>query len=152
MSALIHLIYTSVATQSFRPEHLGDLLETSRTNNERLGLTGMLLYSEDNFFQVLEGELAVVHQVYGKILLDSQHAQHTVIIREPIARRSFGTWSMGFVSASEAELRGLNGLNDFFQDGSCFTGLSAGRAKKLLAAFAKGRWRAKIFGQERLVA
>jgi hypothetical protein len=53
---------------------------------------------------------------------------------------------MGFSSASLEKLRRVPGLNDFFKDHSCLTELDAGRAKKLLAAFAEGRWRAKILG------
>jgi hypothetical protein len=103
----------------------------------------MLLFSEGNFFQVLEGEGTAVNQLYEKIIRDKRHAQCTLLIREPIAKRSFGNWSMGFSRISPGELRNIVGLNDFFHDGSCFTKLDAGRAKKLLGAFARGSWRAK---------
>jgi hypothetical protein len=142
MPSLIHLIYASTATEAFGNVQLTELLQQSRANNERLSLTGMLLHSEGNFFQVLEGEPARVDQLYQKIILDKRHGQFTVIIREPIARRSFPSWSMGFSSVSPEELTAIAGLNDFFGKRSCFIQLDAGRAKKLLAAFAEGRWRA----------
>jgi hypothetical protein len=142
MPSLIHLIYASTATEAFGNVQLTELLQQSRANNERLSLTGMLLHSDGNFFQVLEGEPARVDQLYQKIILDKRHGQFTVIIREPIARRSFPSWSMGFSSVSPEELTAIAGLNDFFGKGSCFIQLDAGRAKKLLAAFAEGRWRA----------
>ena len=141
MPSLIHLIYASTATEAFENLELTALLQQSRANNERLSLTGMLLHSAGNFFQVLEGEPALVDQLSQKIILDKRHAQFTVIIREPIARRSFPTWSMGFSSVSPEELTAIAGLNDFFGKQSCFIQLDAGRAKKLLAAFAEGRWR-----------
>ncbi len=143
MPRIIHLIYASVATQDVGTAELTALLQKSRETNERLGLTGMLLFSEGNFFQVLEGEGTAVNQLYEKIIRDKRHAQCTLIIREPIAKRSFGNWSMGFSRISPGELRNIVGLNDFFHDGSCFTKLDAGRAKKLLGAFARGSWRAK---------
>jgi hypothetical protein len=146
MPPLIHLIYASVATQEFGPEQLTYLLQQSREPNERASLTGMLLYSDGNFFQVLEGEPAEVDKLYKKLQQDKRHAQITLIIREPIVRRSFGSWSMGFSSVSPEELTKIDGLNDFFAGGSCFSQLDAGRAKKLLAAFSQGRWHAKLTG------
>jgi hypothetical protein len=104
----------------------------------------MLLYTVGNFFQILEGEAPPVDALYyEKICRDTRHEQCTQIIREPIVRRSFANWSMGFSHVSPAELKGIPGCNDFFQESSCFTQLDAGRAKKLLAAFARGSWRAR---------
>jgi hypothetical protein len=108
----------------------------------------MLLYSDGNFFQVLEGEAATVDALYEKLHRDKRHQQLTLIIREPIARRSFADWSMGFSSATPEELAKIDGLNDFFEAGSCFTDLDSGRAKKLLAAFAEGSWRVNLLGIE----
>src|SRR5208337_2559282 len=86
MASISHVIYASVATEKFGVEQLTDLLQKSRDANKRLGLTGILLFSNPNFFQVLEGEPADLDHLYGKILLDKRHAQITLIIREPIQR------------------------------------------------------------------
>jgi hypothetical protein len=149
MPPLIHVIYASVAAQDFTTAQLKELLEKARAENERLHLTGMLLYTDGNFFQVLEGEPTVVDALYKKLHLDKRHRQLTLIVREPIARRYFGDWSMSFSSVTAEELTKIDGLNDFFHDGSCFIGLDSGRAKKLLAAFAEGRWRTKLSKVER---
>lgn len=143
---MIHLVYASVATQDFSPAQLTELLQKARVENQRLQLTGMLLYSEGNFFQVLEGEPGSVDGMYKKLRLDKRHHQLTLVMREPIAKRYFADWSMGFSSVTPQELSEVEGLNDFFHDGSCFVGLDSGRAKKLLAAFAEGRWHAKLTG------
>jgi hypothetical protein len=142
---LEHIIYASVATQRFGSAELAELLKKSRPSNERAGLTGMLLHcdSDGGFFQVLEGETAALDQLYQKILLDKRHAHVTLILREPIATRSFSEWSMGFSGVSPGMLREVPGLNDFFRKGSSFTELDAGRAKKLLVAFLEGYWRPK---------
>lgn len=148
MPSLEHLIYASVAAQPFGASQLTELLQKSRVSNERLGLTGMLLHcdSDGSFFQVLEGEPAAIDQLFGRIRLDKRHSHLTLIVREPIAERSFGDWSMGFSSVSPEKLRKVPGLNDFFQKGSSFTDLDPGRAKKLLSAFAAGRWRPQHLG------
>lgn len=148
MASLEHLIYASVATSVLGAAEVDELLQKSRIANERLGLTGMLLHSDSDggFFQVLEGEAAAIDQLLQKLLMDKRHSHLTVIIREPIAERSFAEWSMGFSSVSSEKLRMVPGLNDFFQKGSSFTELDAGRAKKLLSAFSEGRWRPKDLG------
>ncbi len=146
--ALEHLIYASVAAQNFEASQLSELLQKARAANERRGLTGMLLHvdSDGSFFQAIEGETEAIDQLLERLLLDKRHSHLTTIIREPIAKRSFKEWTMGFSSVSPEKLRQVAGLNDFFKAHLCFTDLDAGRAKKLLAAFAEGRWRAKILG------
>lgn len=148
MPALEHLIYASVATHNFQPSELAELLQKARATNERCALTGMLLHvdSDGSFFQAIEGETQAIDQLWERLIRDKRHSQLTRIIREPIARRSFEGWTMGFSSVSSEKLRQVPGLNDFFEARSCLTELDAGRAKKLLAAFAEGRWRAKILG------
>jgi hypothetical protein len=148
MPALEHLIYASVAAQNFEASQLSKLLQKARAANERCDLTGMLLHvdSDGSFFQALEGETEAIDRLLEKLLRDKRHSHLTTIIREPIAKRSFKEWTMGFSSVSSEKLRGVPGLNDFFKSRSCLTELDAGRAKKLLAAFAEGRWRAKILG------
>jgi Sensors of blue-light using FAD len=148
IQSLEHIIYASVAAQDFGAPQLAELLQKARTANERLGLTGMLLHtdSDGSFFQVLEGEPSAIDQLLQKLNLDKRHSNLTLIIREPIAERAFAGWTMGFASVSPEKLRKIPGLNDFFRAGSCFTELDSGRAKKLLAAFAEGRWRPKHLG------
>jgi hypothetical protein len=148
MPGLEHIIYASAATQTFGAQQLVELLQKSRASNELHGLTGMLLHSDadGSFFQVLEGEPEAIDELYQKILLDKRHSHLTLIIREPITERSFGGWTMGFSSVSPDKLRKVPGLNDFFRKGSSFSDLDAGRAKKLLSAFAQGRWRPKHLG------
>jgi hypothetical protein len=50
------LAYTSIASHHMAHEELLALLAQSRKNNLPTDITGMLLYMEGCFFQVLEGE------------------------------------------------------------------------------------------------
>ena len=65
------------------------------------------------------------------------------LIEEPLEKRSFADWSMGYSEVTRSELASIPGLNDFFFERSSFEGLEAGRAKALLAAFRDGKWRSK---------
>ena len=51
-----HLIYASVATHDYAENELDTILETAVRNNARLEVTGLLLYSNRRFLQVLEGK------------------------------------------------------------------------------------------------
>ena len=141
MPDLMHCIYASAATRHFETAELTELLQVARTHNEAAGLTGMLLYSEGAFFQVLEGVPEAVESLYAKIERDKRHEQVTKIVTEAIPNRSFANWSMGFSQMSRKELALISGTNDFFDGSGCFHNLDSGRAKKLLSAFREGRWR-----------
>ncbi len=138
---LSHIIYASSAAPDFDDNHLSKILSAARLKNSRLSITGMLLYTAGSFFQVLEGEDAVIAELLQTIASDPRHKNVTKIIQEPIASRDFTEWTMGFSELDVADLQQIEGLSDFFQQGESFTNLPAGRAKKLLAAFAGGRWR-----------
>ena len=146
---LIQCIYASAASRDFESAELAELLLAARESNARLGLTGMLLYAEGSFFQVLEGQPDVVEALYAKIERDPRHDQVTLVIKEPIPKRYFNAWTMGFYEVSREELAGMSGVNDFFGKDRAEISVDAGRAKKLLAAFRDGRWRKKLTGARR---
>jgi hypothetical protein len=146
MASLIHCIYASAAKQAYGEAELAELLQRAQTNNARLNVTGMLLYSEGSFFQVLEGDEATVDGLLAKIAADKSHEQVTLIMREPIAKRAFGEWTMGFSRMTREDIESIDGLNDFFGKASCFAQIDSGRAKKLLRCFAEGRWRSRLSG------
>ncbi|MCB1801184.1 MAG: BLUF domain-containing protein [Gammaproteobacteria bacterium] len=144
---LIHCIYASAATAEFTPKDLEELLSVARKNNEALGVTGMLLYEKGSFFQILEGAPEAVESLFEKISADKRHSRISKLILEPIEARSFANWSMGHAAVPVRKLSEIEGLNDFFQAGKCFTGLDDGRAKILLKAFRDGQWRSTITGK-----
>ncbi|MEP6547482.1 MAG: BLUF domain-containing protein [Gammaproteobacteria bacterium] len=147
MNSLIQCIYSSVATPGFEEHQIPGLLERARAANAALDVTGMLLYIEGSFFQILEGDPDVVDAVFLKIKADPRHSRVTTIVREPIFERSFGEWTMGFAVVGRKEACELIGENDFFASASCVAEMTAGRAKKLLSAFRMGRWRTEYTGR-----
>lgn len=103
MPALIHCIYVSAATREFESSELSELLWAARQTNRRLGVTGMLLFAEGTFFQILEGPPQTVDALYERIARDTRHAEVAKLIREPIARRSFEEWTIWGSRRSLAE-------------------------------------------------
>jgi hypothetical protein len=100
---LIQLIYVSSATHELDAGDIQTILDSSVRHNELQGVTGLLLYSDGNFIQVLEGEEEAVDETMSRILDDPRHKDINIIARIPKVEREFGQWSMGFrrISASE---------------------------------------------------
>ena len=141
---LVHLIYASTAKEPFSEDELLKLLYTARIKNEKHHVSGMLLSSKNNFFQVLEGNKADIESLFETIKKDQRHQDIVKIIYEPILKRAFGEWTMGFVTLKQEQLKNIPGLNDFFTAGTSLTCLDMGRAKKLLKAFSSGDWQNNI--------
>ena len=60
---LVRCLYASRSTAPLTPVIMDAILEQSRRNNPRLGVTGMLCMSDEVFIQVLEGGSFKVIQV-----------------------------------------------------------------------------------------
>jgi uncharacterized membrane protein (DUF373 family) len=89
------------------------LLQECRENNAGSGVTGMLLYGNATFLQVLEGEDKVIDDLVEKIRKDQRHTNLQILHRRPIQRRQYSDWSMGFKRVSDKELQHVEGLRDF---------------------------------------
>jgi len=141
---LVHCIYCSASRTDFSPADLATLLVKCREKNSTAGLTGMLLYGDRTFFQVLEGDRPVVEALLERLTTDPRHERLTKIVLEPIEERSFAQWTMGYSRVSKNELASIPGLNDFFAQGRSYMDLGEGRAKTLLSAFKQGAWRLSL--------
>jgi len=138
--SLIHLVYVSSATRPFGQSELIGLLEEFRQNNQRANITGMLLYRDGNFMQVLEGEEIAVTSTHERITKDSRHTGLITLLKEQITMRDFGEWSMGFRNLDSAELRDVPGYNEFLNEDWKGRPIqeSPQRALKLLQVFRQG--------------
>jgi len=112
-----YIIYMSSATQLLGNDELLELLKISRKNNEKKSLTGMLLYGEGAFVQVLEGEDETVDSTYEVIKADPRHKSIIQIISGKLDRRIFPNWSMGFKAGNHNLAEKLTGFIDIRNDG-----------------------------------
>jgi len=92
----LQIIYTSFAEQPFSDAELDDLLDFSARYNAQMNITGLLLYGNGKFMQVLEGEAALLDALMARIKADARHRNVNVLVRAPIRTRDFSAWSMGF--------------------------------------------------------
>jgi hypothetical protein len=110
---MIQITYISRATEPMTAEQLLALLQQCLVNNASSGVTGMLLYGNETFLQVLEGEDKVVDRLVEKIKNDPRHFKVQFLHRRPIERRQYTDWSMGFKRVSDNELQHIEGLRNF---------------------------------------
>jgi hypothetical protein len=93
---LIQICYASVASKPFEEPALQALLTKARANNGRDGITGLLLYGNGHFVQVLEGDEGPVDALYAKIVGDPRHRQVFQLYRDEVTTRDFARWDMAF--------------------------------------------------------
>ena len=106
-----YMIYTSTATELMSEDQLKDLLEKARSNNMTRNISGMLLYSNGVFMQVLEGDnKADLDQLYQQIEQDRRHHGIIHLTAGKTENRQFPEWSMGFhhLDPHVAEESGFN--------------------------------------------
>jgi Sensors of blue-light using FAD len=138
-SSLVHqIIYSSAATVPFSESELATLLLRARSNNERLGVTGLLLSHEGSFLQALEGERAVVDTLFSVISRDKRHDRIAKILTREVEDRHFAGWKMGFVAMSTVA-KALPGFSDYLQNRGEANG-GADAAARVLSAFRDGRF------------
>lgn len=113
---LLSLVYTSSAVRPFADDELDVLLQSSRTHNHALGITGLLLHRGGEFIQILEGERDEVEQLMERIDRDPRHHDVRVLLREPVHERRFGDWSMGYESLPARDATSAEGYRDSFDD------------------------------------
>jgi hypothetical protein len=138
---LITLVYVSFATNPLNDEELKKILAVARKNNQEAGITGMLLYRDGFFMQVLEGDEAVVNAKYNRIAEDPRHRGVMKVYSHPIEERSFSKWSMGFNTLRDSAPEGLEGYTDFLANpNQAFFTDEPTRAKILLLSFRLGTY------------
>lgn len=136
---MFFLLYVSSAVKPFSRSDLLTLLEKCRDNNARLGITGMLLYKDGNFMQVLEGEEEPVRKLYDKIAADPRHNGEITLLQGSVEKRQFPVWSMGFRDLNFSDALATPGYNEFLNTeltGEEFS-TDPTRAQKLLLTFKK---------------
>ena len=108
-----HLAYVSTETEPFSQIDLVELLAVARAANAERGVTGLLLYREGCFYQVLEGNEFAVNKTFNDIERDPRHRDVQVLFKGESESREFPDWQMGFLNLDGIEVDALSGFSDF---------------------------------------
>lgn len=113
MPALFHIAYVSFSDKKFTEKELEHLLFEIRSKNKEQNITGLLLYNNESFIQVVEGEKQILLKVFEQIKEDGRHHNIVKLIEEPIEKRSFPDWSMGFEMVDYKKTKNIPGFSNF---------------------------------------
>ncbi len=128
---LAYLIYKS--TPTLTEKDLPEIAEQSKHNNIDKWLTGLLVYGNNEFIQVLEGAENDIKTLYQKLLSDKRHTNLKVVKKGILERRYFPTWSMGFHSVNKEEME----LIDKALEGHSIEPVSGYLALEMMTGFIK---------------
>lgn len=98
---LHRVIYVSASPSLLPGADVAELLEGSRRRNAAINVTGLLLYHEGSFLQILEGPVEAVTRLYGTIRNDTRHRQIITLWSGAVKERVFADWRMGFARITD---------------------------------------------------
>ena len=101
---LSQLIYVSNRKPACTQEEIDKILLSCEKNNPPLKITGVLLYSDTKFIQLVEGDAKVIVALYDKIKTDTRHSNPIMISYGPIKEKSFPSWHMGTKNIANDEV------------------------------------------------
>lgn len=92
------IFYVSTAVKDLNRQEIDKILNYAKQYNNENNLTGILLYSEGNFFQVLEGEKSEVLKIYDQIQEDERHYNIIKIFSKEVPQRTFDGYEVDYIS------------------------------------------------------
>ena len=112
---LFCLGYVSTETKAHNDEDLVALLEKARERNGKQSISGLLLYRQGSFYQVLEGPEEAVRRTFQMIQQDPNHKEVRVLFKTNTDAREFADWRMGFLNLDGVDVSKLTGFSDFLR-------------------------------------
>jgi Sensors of blue-light using FAD len=103
MQRIWQLLYSSVQAYEMETADMVKLLFDARAFNRENGITGLLLYHEGRFMQLIEGEQHQIQRLYRRIVGDSRHRDVVLEVNAPAEQRLFPQWQMGYAEAPEMD-------------------------------------------------
>lgn len=102
-SSLLHnIVYCSRAAPGLTAHDIQTIVATARRHNAAHGITGLLVFGSDVFFQWIEGPQAKIVELMARIHRDTRHNSVVELsANEEVRERVFPTWDMELVQADD---------------------------------------------------
>lgn len=107
------ICYISDSIEYESLDKLKTLYLKAKANNQVNNITGVLIYKNQNFLQVLEGEETIVDATFNRIKLDSRHKNIFKVINTYVDERIFEDYNFGFTIIDNKS--GLSNLHDYLE-------------------------------------
>ena len=72
-----------------------------------VGVTGILYFGKNTFFQCLEGERAEVNRTYNRLIPDPRHLDSVLLSYAPVNDRLFADWDMAYLDAADENIKNI---------------------------------------------
>lgn len=103
-SKIFHIAYVSTATTPLDDKELAAIARISQINNQKFGVTGILIYGNNKFLQFIEGPEFNIYKLMSLISKDARHHSLDILRREFITRRQFENWHMRLTNLNEIQM------------------------------------------------
>jgi hypothetical protein len=98
---LVRMVYVSRPVKEPSSNVLESILGTASIENARHDLTGLLVFDDKHYLQVIEGGRTAVSQLLGNLYKDPRHKDLVVLEFDYIHQRQFPQWTMQFIPVAE---------------------------------------------------
>jgi len=88
------LTYKSKATPGVTNDTIKEILKSARRNNAVNKISGCLVFLENHFIQILEGDKELVKDLFETIKQDSRHSDIELLCWDDSDERLFNSWGM----------------------------------------------------------
>lgn len=105
---MYELIYCSNANKNLTAEDISTILKTAQDFNLKNGITGCLLYHNNEFLQILEGDTKTIRALYANIEKDKRHSNVILLAESEKDERIFENWSMAYHEINNSDIKNIN--------------------------------------------
>ncbi|CDF79453.1 bluf domain protein [Formosa agariphila KMM 3901] len=98
---MYQLNYYSKSQPGLSLEHLDNILETAVSVNAKKSISGCLIYHNNSFVQILEGEKKDVLEIFEKIKTDDRHHSIHLLWENHVDKRYFKKWDMAYYKPND---------------------------------------------------
>ena len=81
-------------------QEIEQILAAARSKNRLENITGVLMFNDGCFAQVLEGAHDDIQDTFERIQCDQRHSNVSVLAFEPALERGFSNWSMAYIGVN----------------------------------------------------
>ncbi len=93
--------YVSNCNLELTPIQIQSLLSFTQSTNNKQNIHGLLLYSDGNFFQIIEGKSKYLYPLWKKIKEDKRHHSIIKIFEEEVSQPCFETFVSDYICDNE---------------------------------------------------
>lgn len=90
--------YVSTAHIDLQEQEVNVIMNQTNKFNKTRNISGILLYNDRNFFQLIEGDKKTIEDLYEKIIKDSRHQNIIKFLDKAVSKPPFDGYLTDFIT------------------------------------------------------